>query len=152
MPDTAGIGSLFGRIDSFSGPYRFLSNFYPVRVSLDGVEHRSVEHAYEAAKTLSPMGRELIRTAPSAAAAKRLGKEVALRPDWPAVKRAVMLDLLRQKFSHKPLQELLLATGDTELVEGNHWGDEYWGVCQGKGLNWLGRLLMQVRDEKKFGA
>ena len=34
-----------------------------------------------------------------------------------------------------------------KLVEGNTWGDRFWGVCGGVGLNWLGRLLMQVRDE-----
>ncbi len=149
MSDPIGNGSLFGKIDSFSGTNRFLSNFYPAIVLLDDMEHATVEHAYQAAKTLSLLGRELIRTAPSAAAAKRLGKEAELRTDWPVVKQAVMLDLLRQKFRHSHLRELLDATGCAELVEGNHWGDTFWGVCRGKGLNWLGRLLMQVRDENR---
>ena len=42
---------------------------------------------------------------------------------------------------------MLLATGEEYLVEGNTWGDKYWGVCGGIGLNHLGKLLMQVRDE-----
>ena len=59
-----------------------------------------------------------------------------------------MLRFLRDKF--KPGSELagkLLNTGDAELVEGNHWGDRYWGVCDGEGQNKLGKLLMQVRGE-----
>ena len=41
----------------------------------------------------------------------------------------------------------LLETGNQELVEGNTWGDIFWGVCNGKGQNWLGKILMMVRDE-----
>lgn len=149
MPDT---GFLFGNVATFSGAYRFLSNFWPAKVWLDDLEYPTVEHAYQAAKTLSPMCRELIRTAPSASAAKRLGKEVAIRPDWPAVKIDVMRGLLRQKFSDPALEQLLLATGDAELVEGNFWHDIFWGVCDGEGLNWLGRLLMQVREERRSSA
>ena len=59
----------------------------------------------------------------------------------------VMLKLLRLKFADPALAGRLLATGDTELVEGNHWGDRYWGVSGGIGENHLGKLLMQVRLE-----
>ena len=55
--------------------------------------------------------------------------------------------LLRSKFSDPELAEALLATGDAELVEGNTWGDPFWGVYKGKGENMLGRLLMEVRGE-----
>ncbi len=58
-----------------------------------------------------------------------------------------MLDLLRIKFTIPTLRERLLATGDQTLIEGNTWGDTYWGVCRGVGLNNLGTLLMQVREE-----
>lgn len=58
-----------------------------------------------------------------------------------------MLDALRKKFSDDKLRSMLLATGEEYLVEGNTWGDKYWGVCGGIGLNHLGKLLMQVRDE-----
>ena len=47
------------------------------------------------------------------------------------------------------LTELLLSTEDSSLVEGNDWNDKFWGVCQGKGLNHLGRILMKVRKEVK---
>jgi predicted NAD-dependent protein-ADP-ribosyltransferase YbiA (DUF1768 family) len=63
-----------------------------------------------------------------------------------------MLDALRDKFSDPELRAKLLATGDEFLVEGNHWGDTYWGVCNGKGRNMLGSLLMKVREEIKNDA
>lgn len=61
----------------------------------------------------------------------------------------VMLNLLRIKFSDPMLRQQLVDTGDAELVEGNAWNDTFWGVSlkTGMGKNWLGRLLMQVRDE-----
>ena len=43
------------------------------------------------------------------------------------------------------LGEKLKATGDGQIVEGNTWGDTFWGVCGGRGQNWLGRLLMERR-------
>jgi predicted NAD-dependent protein-ADP-ribosyltransferase YbiA (DUF1768 family) len=62
------------------------------------------------------------------------------------VKVDVMRDLIAQKFAvGSELADRLLATGDQELVEGNTWGDTFWGVCDGVGENWLGRLLMERR-------
>jgi predicted NAD-dependent protein-ADP-ribosyltransferase YbiA (DUF1768 family) len=59
-----------------------------------------------------------------------------------------MEGLVRQKFSKDPvLRQRLLDTGDQDLVEGNTWGDTFWGVCRGQGSNWLGRILMDVRAE-----
>ena len=55
--------------------------------------------------------------------------------------------LLRQKFGDAWLRAKLLATGDAELIEGNYWHDTFWGMCNGKGENHLGRLLMEVRSE-----
>ena len=45
------------------------------------------------------------------------------------------------------LKEMLLLTGDQEIIEENYWGDTFWGVCRGKGQNHLGKILMKVRDE-----
>jgi predicted NAD-dependent protein-ADP-ribosyltransferase YbiA (DUF1768 family) len=58
-----------------------------------------------------------------------------------------MLHLLQQKFSDPVLKEKLLATGGAVLVEGNTWGDTFWGVYKRNGMNHLGRLLMKVRAE-----
>lgn len=70
-----------------------------------------------------------------------------MRSDWEEVKLGVMEGLLREKFSDPELRRKLLATGERELVEGNDWGDSFWGVCAGRGKNHLGRLLMKLREE-----
>ncbi len=136
-------------IDRFDGEYRWLSNFHPVSVMFEQREYRSVEHAYQAAKTLDISQRARIQQAATPGLAKKIGRAVTIRSDWPESKLDVMLELLNQKFnSERPeLRALLRATGDRELIEGNYWGDTYWGVCRGKGENHLGRLLMLIRSE-----
>ena len=79
--------------------------------------------------------------------AKKMGRRVNLRKDWEDVKIQVMEKGLRLKFQDPTLRKKLLATGDEELVEGNPWGDRYWGVCNGSGKNKLGKLLMKIREE-----
>lgn len=132
-------------IDSFTGEYRWLSNFYPAVVILDGLDYSSVEHAYQAAKSLDTAYRLRCRSEIYAAAVKKLGKTAVLRPDWDQTKVCIMRELVRQKFTHADLAEKLLATGDRELIEGNYWNDRFWGVCRGEGLNWLGQILMETR-------
>jgi len=139
-------------IDHFTGPNRFLSNFYPAQVEFDGYLYPTVEHAFQAAKTLNPEVREEIRLAETPSEAKKLGRLLDLRPDWEEVKLDVMHSLLFEKFSIPFLRKRLLETGDRTLVEGNTWGDTYWGVHRTQGENHLGRLLMQVREELRDGA
>lgn len=130
--------------------YRFLSNFWQVQVDLDGVFYPSTEHAFQAAKTLDLTERKRIRNAYSSAEAKQLGKQVKLRADWEDVKIEVMRHLLQQKFTTDPLEHWLLQTGEVQLIEGNTWGDAFWGVTQGgtgRGRNELGKLLMGIRAE-----
>jgi ribA/ribD-fused uncharacterized protein len=140
------------KIDSFRGPYRWLSNFAPVDVELDGVVYPSTEHAYQAAKTLDPVEREGIRALATPGQTKRAARQLTERADWTAVKEAVMLDLTRQKYAREPYRGLLLATGQCEIEEGNTWGDVFWGVCRGKGQNKLGQIIMQVRLEIRQGG
>jgi len=136
-----------GSIDSFSGVYRFLSNFWLHPVEMDGVIYASTEHAYQAAKTVNPAQRKQFQKAKTPGQAKALGKDVQLRSGWEGIKVMIMKNLLREKFKDPELKAKLLATGDRDLIEGNHWKDTYWGVCEGKGLNMLGKLLMEVRKE-----
>jgi ribA/ribD-fused uncharacterized protein len=138
------------KIDSFSGPYEFLSNYYFCVVYLDEERYYSVEHAYQAAKTLNKDERKVIRNVSSPDKAKKLGKKCTIRKDWESIKLQVMYCLLKQKFAHPELKELLLSTWNAELIEGNWWKDTFWGVYNGKGSNHLGRLLMKVRDELKL--
>jgi hypothetical protein len=141
------------RITSFFGGYRFLSNFWPARVRLDGDPflYPTVEHAYQAAKT-DLRSRAALHSARTPVEAKRQGRTLLLLPDWESRRLTVMRELLRQKFAHPDLRRLLLATGDAELVEGNTWGDTFWGVCKGCGQNHLGRQLMAIRAEIRTAA
>lgn len=133
-------------INSFEVPeYRFLSNFYPVSIRIEGSDYPSVENAYQAAKCADWKARvPFVRCSPGTA--KRLGRAVLMRADWERTKLRTMARLLRIKFLSPILRQMLLDTGDAELVEGNTWGDTYWGVCNGVGHNHLGQLLMIERS------
>ena len=142
-------------ISSFSGDYEFLSNFYPSKVQArhDTLETRlshdvhTVEHAFQAAKANKLEDFLAICKAETPGQAKKLGRKVSLRAGWEDVKLGIMEILLREKFSDRALRGKLLRTGEAVLVEGNTWGDRYWGVCEGVGENHLGRLLMKLRAE-----
>ena len=134
-------------IKELQGEYRFLSNFWPAVVELDGVKYPTVEHAYQAAKTLDLEQRAKIAASSTPGVAKREGKKVVIRQDWDEVKIPTMRSLLQQKFQIASLRRKLLATGDQEIQEGNTWGDRFWGICRGSGQNHLGKLLMVVREE-----
>lgn len=135
-------------IDDFRGKYRWLSNFHEVDIVFEGKSYPSTEHAFQAAKTYSEKEREDIRRCSTPAQAKKLGRKVDMSPDWESGRRLVVMEVItRKKFQDEELRAKLLATGDQELVEGNTWGDRFWGVCRGKGQNNLGKILMKIRDE-----
>lgn len=140
------IDGVFG----FDGEYRFLSNFYPSIVSYDGWNYPTVEHAYQAAKTLDKRRRNIIQQMKFPGQAKRAGGKLELRSDWDYVKVQIMESLLRHKFiGYHDLSLWLYQTGDKYLEETNTWGDTFWGVCNGKGQNVLGNLLMKIRKDIK---
>jgi len=131
-------------IEEFQGEFRWLSNFWPACVELDGVTFPSIENAYQAAKTSAENREDFVWC--TAGQSKRDGRKVPMRPEWEQVKLQVMSDLIKQKFKvGSLLAKELIATGDVNIVEGNRWGDTFWGVCNGKGSNNLGKLLMQQR-------
>lgn len=134
-------------IGEFQGPHRWLSNFWPVKIEYKHLVFGSVEHAYQAAKCAHP--NDMISfVGISPGAAKRLGRIIARRADWDDVKLEIMRELVTQKFTtNLDLQRRLIATGKQNLVEGNAWGDEFWGVCRGRGQNHLGRILMTLRAQ-----
>lgn len=130
-------------------------------IIVDGIKYPTVENFYAASKTLDVQQKRKIATL-TPSVAKKYARTLELRSDWEEVKFAIMLIGLMQKFSpgsnwHKELME---TTGE-ELLELNNWHDTIWGVPaniapgnQGRaiptgqhGKNWLGRLLMFIRDE-----
>lgn len=138
------------KIDKFNEKWKVLSNFYPTPIYYDGKQWPSVEHAYQAYKSLDEETREFVRGLPSPRDAKKAGKMIDLRDDWDSVKDTVMEDLCRIKFTSNAFcRARLLETEDAELEEGNTWGDIYWGVCNGQGQNKLGKILMKIREEIK---
>ena len=135
-------------IDRFEGQHWFLSNFSHSAVYLGGLYAPTVEHAFQAAKTERYSIRKRILETPHPAEAKKLGRRVPLRDDWEEIKLWIMEDLLYQKFNGADaLRWQLLDTGEATLIEGNTWGDKFWGVCGGEGENRLGHLLMKVRKD-----
>ena len=140
------------KINRFIGDYSVFSNFYESPIWDDGIEYPTVEHYFQAMKTLDPNQRRTISMAATPGAAKRMGRRVKLRDDWEQIKERYMLFALRQKFSSGDCKKALLATGNIYLEEGNTWNDTYWGVCKGVGKNRLGYLLMQVREEIRSGS
>ncbi|WP_051407386.1 SLOG family protein [Nocardia sp. CNY236] len=141
-------------IEEFRDEHWYLSNYGPGAASYDQVPYPTAEHAFAAAKSLDKNHRAKVEAAPSPAAAKALGRSVELRPDWEHVKVPVMLEILKSKFTRTAeIQDSLVGTGDRLLIEGNTWGDDFWGRYRRPGLrtrvgrNMLGKTLMQVRRE-----
>lgn len=137
--------------------YSWLSNFEPAPiVDLNGLVWPSSEHCYAAAKIGKPGDRldtaqewrEKIRACNMAGQAKKLACKAPIRADWDDLKLEVMRRILVAKFTQNPeFYTLLMDTRGVELIEYALWGDRYWGVDRdGKGQNWLGRLLMSLRD------
>ena len=134
-------------IKGFFGEYRFLSNFWPCHVDFEGAVYPSAENAYQAAKTqLTELRAPFMLPSMTAVEAKRKGKALEIRQDWEAIKLDVMGEIVMSKFLLNPdLRKQLLATEPKKLEETNYWGDTFWGVCRGKGLNYLGRILINTR-------
>lgn len=132
-------------IDKFSNTYKFLSNMYEVPVSYQGITYNNSESVYQAQKNPDEIQKFIGITG---YAAKKLGRKIQMRPDWDAVKLQIMQEIVFAKFSqNKDICQKLLATGDALLIEGNYWHDYFWGICDEKGDNHLGKILMQVREE-----
>lgn len=140
-------------IDSFSGEFEFLSNFYPSPIIVARESFPTVEHCFQAFKAEHKEDFIRIQTAATPGLAKRIGRSVEMRPDWEKIKIDVMYSALEKKFRIPELRDKLLATGDEPLIEGNWWHDNTWGNCKCDkctiiyGRNILGKLLMDLRTK-----
>ena len=133
-------------INSFRGYYDFLSNMYPSPIKLGGVQYTCAEAAFQAVK-LADKSKRSIFAGISGKEAKALGRRVELRPDWNEIRINVMRWIISEKFKqNKSLKlRLIRSTSNCEIIEGNTWNDTFWGVCNGRGQNWLGKILMEER-------
>jgi len=156
-------------INEFTGKYNFLSNFYPVPIDTGRRTYASVEHYYQAMKSMpgeiievkennvlvKKTARQWVSEAKTPGEAKKRGKKVPLRSDWEIIKIPVMKWGLRRKFTQAEMAAKLLDTKNKILIEGNWWHDNFWGNCtcskcqNPHGKNNLGELLMMIRNEVK---
>ncbi len=143
-------------IEEFADGNRFLSNFYRSPIHHQGINYPTAEHLYQALKTTERSMRRKISSLNTPGQAKRMGKSILLRKDWEEIKITAMRWVIGLKFDQNLyLQQLLLATEDRVLIEGNWWHDNFWGDCgcpkckQIEGKNNLGRILMRKRKRIK---
>jgi len=133
-----------------SEPYFEFSNFSRHAIYLKGVIWPTSEHYFQAQKFAGTPIEERVRRASTPSLAADMGRDRSnpLRPDWEIVKDSVMLEAVRAKFTQHPdLKEILLATGDADLIEHTS-NDNYWADGgDGSGLNHLGKILMKIRAE-----
>jgi len=128
----------------------FLSNFYESSIELDAVVYRNAEAAYQAMKSNDSLVRVKFINL-NGASAKALGKRIELRKDWNDIKLDMMYKIVKNKFmQNSTITKLLIDTNDKVIIEGNNWGDIYWGICNGIGENNLGKILMKIREEMKY--
>jgi ribA/ribD-fused uncharacterized protein len=134
---------------STTDEYGCFSNFSRHGFKLDGKYWPTSEHYFQAQKFAGTEHQLRVARAKTPKEAARLGRDrsVRLRRDWESVKDDVMRRAVLQKFeTHQDLRDVLLGTGDEELVE-NAPGDYYWGCgADGSGQNKLGKILMEVRS------
>lgn len=143
-------------IKEFRYQYNFLSNFSRYQVIYKDILFKTSEHAYQWTKCETDDDRKLILSCNTPTDVKRLSHRIKCDiKKWDTVKVNVMKEILKCKFSNENLKNKLLMTGDSELIEGNYWHDCLWGQCfcpkckNKDGLNYLGKVLMEIRDEIK---
>jgi ribA/ribD-fused uncharacterized protein len=146
-------------IGPFRDEYRWLSNFWECQIEIMGSTYRTTEHFYQAMKCASGLDRWSVLSTKTPGEAKRVGATVTIRPDWDEIKVSVMRIATFSKFSQsRELANLILGTGDEEIVEYNHWHDNFWGYCicgdceEKEHVNTLGKILMDVREHVKKRA
>lgn len=143
-------------INEFTGEYEFLSNYFPCTISYNGYIFNSSEAAYQAQKCVHKEDMEAIAQMKNADEAKQYAKTMDKRTDWDMIKEKIMYRVVKQKFiQNSSLGKKLLDTENAYLIEGNNWGDQFWGICPVvgnvgiDGLNMLGTILMVIRNELK---
>lgn len=129
----------------FRNEYWFLSNMYPCKIRVNGLEFKCAEACFQSFKTTDTELRAKFQHL-NGFEAKKLGKKIKLRPDWNDIRLEVMRRVVYAKFHQNPeLQKLLADVQGWCIVEDNTWHDTFWGKCDGVGENWLGCILTAIR-------
>jgi ribA/ribD-fused uncharacterized protein len=134
-------------VKGFFDDYRWLSNYHVCTVEHQGLFYTSSEAAYQAAKVEDPYVKSLYQQM-DPSESKKASKKYPVKQGWDNIKKGIMYEILLDKFTRNPdLHQKLLETGSKYLEETNYWNDTYWGVCEGRGKNTLGELLMKIREQ-----
>lgn len=170
-------------IDHFRNEYAFLSNFYRRKILYRGHWFPSSEHAYHAEKSLDERYRTQLmvqkeidkwnkkmenkeyvclmpelnpKESKDYGSWNRLIQKGLHRLDWFDMSLETMYNININKFTQNPdLAKKLISTEGKVLIEGNYWGDDFWGMIKSKpkdpnsewkGKNHLGKTLMRVRE------
>ena len=135
--------------------YGCFSNFSKHGFELDGKFWLTSEHYFQAQKFVDCSFEEVVRLAKTPMEAAKMGrdKDRPLRKGWEEVKGEIMKKAVLQKFiTHSDIREILISTGDEEIVEDTN-DDYYWGCgSNGTGKNMLGKILMEIRSILKSGV
>jgi ribA/ribD-fused uncharacterized protein len=131
-------------------PYGEFSNFYPSKITIDGVDYNTVEHYYQSQKFEGTEWTEFVRKQKSPSKAKEAAwlpeLKQYMRKDWNEVRIGKMATALYYKFQLQKFKNLLLSTGDEEIIEISK-RDIFWGQNNnGIGENILGKMLMNLRQ------
>lgn len=138
-------------INSFKGEYDFLSNRFGCSFIWQGIRYSSVETAFQASKYEDEAERKKFSRQSTEKAAMK-GGQIIPSSEWEERKFDIMMSIQIAKFTQNPnLMKMLIATGDSKIINGNNKQETYWGVdlYSWKGENNLGKILMTIRDKEK---
>lgn len=128
--------------------YGCFSNFSAHSFTINGEFWATAEHYFQAKKFEGTIHEVTLRKEESPMVVARMGRDRSrpLRRNWELVKLDVMRKALSAKFDqNNEIKNVLIGTGDAELIEHTE-NDSYWGDGgDGTGLNMLGKLLMELR-------
>ena len=60
---------------------------------------------------------------------------------------AVSYGYIDLKFKNIELAEKLIDLPDDKIIEFNNWGDRFFGICNGEGLDHLGKILRAKKQQ-----
>lgn len=136
--------------------YTYFSPYTAHAIEIDGVVYPTVEHAYQCRRYSDPKIISKILSASSPLKAWEISSKYKYlqNPDFAAKKLEVMKDLLRLKVQqHEEVRQALLESGEQQIVKHIFTfppGDGFWDEGEdGKGLNHMGSLWMEIREEIK---
>jgi predicted NAD-dependent protein-ADP-ribosyltransferase YbiA (DUF1768 family) len=134
-------------IKGFKGKYEFLDNMFNCHINFNGEEFINSESAYLANIIKDTKQKsKFYRT--TGMEANKLVHRMNIREDLNSICINLMYEILKCKFNqNNRLKIKLIETNTDILIYYNYWGETFWGICNDKGNNFLGKILMIIRDE-----